>query len=158
MDKPNRLGAQKGFTLTEALVVLVVIAVLAMAVIAAINPLEQLRRAKDAAREQSAETLLSAIERYQGVEGENPEILSSASSLVCEDIVGAGPVYDISSLQNEVSSWFSRTITEPEGQLYVGLDEKRVRVCYQAESIVNVSKVGRGGCSVSYLAYLCLPR
>lgn len=150
---------QKGFTLVEMLVVLFLIVLIAIIIIAVINPVEQLRRAKDTAREQNAETLLAAINRYQVTQGESPEIKDSRDSISCGEIVQVAPVYDIKSLETEVSSWFSKEITQPGSELYAGFNgEGRVKVCYQVEAIANKSKVAEGGCTVSPFSYLCLPR
>ncbi len=153
------MKAQKGFTLVEILVVIVLLAIIAVAVIATINPLEQLRRAKDSAREQNAETLLSAINRYQAVREENPEILDSTDSISCEEIVQEAPVYDAGSLESELSSWFLKHITQTDSEVYVGFsDSGKVKVCYQVESSANKAKISDGGCSVSPFFYVCLPR
>lgn len=153
------MNIQKGFTLVEVLVVIFLIALIAIIVIAVINPVEQLKRAKDAAREQNAETLLSAIYRYQVTREENPEILASADSISCEEIVQTAPIYDIKSLEAELSSWFSKEIIQSGSELYVGFDNQgRTKVCYRAEAISNKSKVAEGGCTVPPFSYLCLPR
>ncbi len=149
----------KGFTLVEVLVVIVLLAILAVAVIATINPLEQLRRAKDSSREQNAETLLSAINRYQVTREDNPAIFDSADSVSCEEIVQSAPVYDAGSLESELSSWFLKHITETGSEMYVGLNsDGKVKVCYQIEATANKSKVADGGCSLLPFFYACLPR
>jgi prepilin-type N-terminal cleavage/methylation domain-containing protein len=150
---------QKGFTLVEILVVIILLAIIAVAVIATINPLEQLRRAKDSAREQNAETLLSAINRYQAIREESPEILDSTDSISCEEIVQGAPVYEADSLGSELSSWFLKHITQTDSEIYVGFSgEGEVKVCYQVESSVNKAKISDGGCNVSPFFYMCLPR
>ncbi|MBU0572609.1 prepilin-type N-terminal cleavage/methylation domain-containing protein [Patescibacteria group bacterium] len=150
---------QKGFTLVEILVVIVLLAIIAVIVIATINPLEQLRRAKDSAREQNAETLLSAINRYQVTREENPEVLDSTDSISCEEIAQGAPVYEADSLESELSSWFLKHITQTGSEIYVGFNEEgNVKICYQVESSVSKSKISDGGCSVSPFFYMCLPR
>jgi prepilin-type N-terminal cleavage/methylation domain-containing protein len=153
------MKTQKGFTLVEILVVIVLLAIIAVAVIAAINPLEQLRRAKDSAREQNAETLLSAINRYQVTREDNPEIFDSTDSISCEEIVQGAPVYEADSLESELSSWFLKHITQTDSEIYVGFSERgKVKVCYQVESSANKAKISDGGCTVSPFFYMCLPR
>src|SRR3989337_3470454 len=116
---------QKGFTLVEILITLVLLAIIAMVALTAINPLEQVRRAKDSANMQNAKVFLNAISRYQATKEKDPEILASANSSDCQDIVSAGPVYDFVSLRDELSDWFGRIITEPGTELYTGFDGHR---------------------------------
>lgn len=156
-QKNLNLKKQKGFTLVELLVTLAVLAIIAVVLITAINPIEQLRRAKDASNTQNAENFLSAIGRYQASKEKNPTIEYSTASVNCEDIVAAGPVYDFASLEDEISEWFSQLITKPGSELYVGINEDGVKVCYKVSAFANVAKVPQKGCSVSSANYLCLP-
>lgn len=150
---------QKGFTLVEILIVIVLLAILSAVVIATVNPLEQLRRSRDSSREQNAETLLSAINRYQVTREDNPEILDSADSASGEEIVQVAPVYEADSLGSELSSWFLKHISQTDSEIYVGFGEDgNVKVCYRVEATVNKTKVSDGGCSVSPFFYMCLPR
>ncbi|MFZ5932472.1 MAG: type II secretion system protein [Patescibacteria group bacterium] len=148
---------QKGFTLVELLVTLAVLAILAVILIVAINPVEQLRRAKDAANKQNAENFLNAISRYQASKEKNPQIDYSTDSTDCRDIVQAGPVYDFTSLEDEISEWFSQLITKPSSELYVGINDAQVKVCYQVSAFTSVARVPQKGCSVLSISYLCLP-
>ena len=153
------MKTQKGFTLVEILIVIVLLAILSAVVIATVNPLEQLRRARDSSREQNAETLLSAINRYQVTRENNPEILDSADSASCEEIVQGAPVYEANSLGSELSSWFLKHITQTDSEIYVGFSEDgNVKVCYQVEATINKSKITEGGCNVPPFFYMCLPR
>ena len=118
-----------------------------------------MRRAKDSSREQNAETLLSAINRYQVTREDNPEILDSADSISCEEIVQRAPVYEAASLSSELSSWFLKHITQTDSEIYVGFSEEgNAKVCYQVEATVNKAKISDGGCGVSPFFYMCLPR
>lgn len=149
---------QKGFTLVEVLIVLVLLAVLAVVTLVALNPLEQVRRAKDAANRENATALLNAIGRYQATTEKNPQILASANSTNCNDIVGAGPVSDLTSLGNELLDWFSQEITKADSLLYVGFEkEGRTRVCYKVTAISSITKVAQSGCGILPNSYLCLP-
>jgi len=147
-----------GFTLIEILVVLVLLAVLAVITIVAINPLEQLKRARDTASSENASALLRATGRYQATNEKNPQIVVSASSTDCNDIIETGPVYDISPLGNEVPEWFSKQITQEGSQLYVGISKDgRTKVCFKVEAVVNITKAQSQGCSVIPYYYLCVP-
>lgn len=150
---------KEGFTLTELLIVLALMAVIALVMIAAINPIEQVRKAKDAGRKIYAGELLKAIERYQATRKENPNLEPSTASLSCEEIVGGGPVLDISGLDGEVSSWFPGLITKEDSRLYVGLLPSfgLAKICHQVESAVNIAKAIQEGCFVSSKFYLCVP-
>lgn len=55
---------RKGFTLIELLIVITIMGILAVAVLSAINPIEQMKKARDAARKSDAAELLNAYERY----------------------------------------------------------------------------------------------
>lgn|GEM_PF-6062339 len=152
----NKLN--KGFTLLEVLLVLIILAIVAGLVISIINPLEQLNRAKDRRNSVNATTLLEAVERFQAVKKSSPEILNSANSLLCTEIIDADSVYDFTDLRSEVSDWFSRAITEEGSGLFIGINNKDgVKVCYQVKSVVNVRKANDLGCQVNSSHYLCLP-
>jgi prepilin-type N-terminal cleavage/methylation domain-containing protein len=152
------LKTNKGFTLIELLVTLAVLSFIAVITIVAINPIEQVRRAKDAANRQNAESFLSAISRYQATKEKNPEIEYSTTSVDWSDIIEAGPVYNFTSLQNEISEWFSQLITRTGSELYLGMNaEGRTKVCYKVNAFTSVAKVPRNGCSISASSYLCLP-
>lgn len=149
---------EKGFTLIELLITLVLLAILASIALAALNPLEQTRRAKDSANMQNATNFLNAISRYQALEDKDPEILASAGSIDCQDIVTAGPVYDFTTLRNELSDWFAGLITTPGSELYVGLGGSGYsRVCFRVRASANTRKVPQAGCTILPYAYLCLP-
>jgi type II secretory pathway pseudopilin PulG len=149
---------KKGFTLVEPLIVIAILIVVVLIVIAAINPIEQLNKAKDRASQANAENLLSAIYRFQASnEGDNPDIQIFTNSYVCEDIIDAGPVTNVSALKNELSSWFPKEIIDQGSELYAGQVGGRVRACYQVRSVQSISKVGEEGCNSGYLYYLCLP-
>ncbi|MFZ5365768.1 MAG: type II secretion system protein [Patescibacteria group bacterium] len=149
----------KGFTLTELLIVLALIAVLAVVTIAAINPIEQVRKAKDTGRQIYAGELLKAIERYQVTRKENPVLSPITPSITCEEIVNGGAVSDISGLDGEVSSWFPGLITKEDSRLYVGLLQASglAKICYQVESAGNIAKAIQTSCFVSSKFYLCVP-
>ncbi len=55
---------KKGFTLIELLVVITLIGILAVAVLSAINPIEQINKARDAAKRSDASQLISGLDRY----------------------------------------------------------------------------------------------
>jgi prepilin-type N-terminal cleavage/methylation domain-containing protein len=148
---------QKGFTLIEMVLVVVIVAILILIVIAAINPIEQLHKVEDSAKETNAKELLNAIERYQA-NGENPQIINSANSYVCEDIISAGPVVDTNSLEDELSDWFPRQIVERGQELYAGFITGRVKICYRVKAIRNIEISSTDGCNVGYLYFLCLPK
>lgn len=149
---------QKGFTLVEILITLALLAIIAVVTLIAINPLEQLRRAKDSANLQNATSFLNAISRYQATKEKDPEILASANSSDCQDIVSAGPVYDFTSLRDELSDWFGRVITEPGTELYTGFDGNgSTRVCFRVSSVANIAKVPQFGCTILPYSYRCLP-
>jgi len=61
-----------GFTMIELLIVIAVLGVLAVAVLSAINPIEQINRGRDTGSRSDAEQLLSAIDRYNAVQGKFP--------------------------------------------------------------------------------------
>jgi type II secretory pathway pseudopilin PulG len=150
---------QKGFALIEILAAITLFIIIAVVIFAIINPFEQVRRAKDSAREQSAGIFLDAINRYQVVREGNPKILDSTNSVSCEEIVQGAPVFRADSLGSELSSWFLKHITQTDSEIYVGFSEGgKVKVCYQVESSVNKTKISNGGCSVSPFFYMCLPR
>lgn len=150
---------QKGFALIEILAAITLFIIIAVVIFAIINPFEQVRRAKDSAREQSAGIFLDAINRYQVVREGNPKILDSTNSVSCEEIVQGAPVFRADSLGSELSSWFLKHITQTDSEIYVGFSEGgKVKVCYQVESSVNKAKISNGGCSVSPFFYMCLPR
>lgn len=54
----------KGFTLIELLVVITLIGVLAVAVLSALNPIEQINKARDAAKRADSSQLLASLDRY----------------------------------------------------------------------------------------------
>jgi len=148
----------KGFTLIELLVVILVLIIVMGFVIAVINPLEQLNRARDRASNVNAGSLLSAVERYQAShEGETPEIKNSVKSTECQTIIEAGPVYNVGFLDLELSDWFVRQMLVGDMKLYLGITNKRTKVCYQVKSIRDISNASRDGCNVAYLYYLCVP-
>lgn len=149
----------KGFTLIELLVVIALLALLSIIVLAAINPVEQLKKAKDAGRKICAGELLRAIERYQVTRKENPVLSSTTPSITCEEIVDGEPVSDISGLNGEVSSWFPGRIVEEEYRLYVGLlpSSGLAKICFQVESVANITKAIQEGCFISSKFYLCVP-
>lgn len=150
---------QKGFTLIEILAVIVFFVIIVAVIMITINPFEQARHAKDSAREQNSETLLSAIYRYQVIREGNPKILDSTDSVSCEEIVQGSPVFEADSLGSELSSWFLKHITQTDSEIYVGFSKGgRVKVCYQVESSVNKARISNGGCNVPPFFYMCLPR
>lgn len=55
---------KKGFTLIELLVVITLIGVLAVAVLSALNPIEQINKARDAAKRADSSQVLAAMDRY----------------------------------------------------------------------------------------------
>lgn len=154
----NNTGQGSGFTLIEFLVVFALLAVLAIIVLAAINPIEQLKKAKDTSRKIYASELLRAIERYQVREWENPAISPIAPYLSCSEIVAADPLSDLKGLSSELSSWFADKVTEPENRLYVGLlpHSGLTKICYQVESVANITRAWQVGCSANSSFYLCL--
>lgn len=149
---------EKGFTLVELLIVLVILAVLFAIAIAALNPVEQVKRAMDAANSENAHALLRAIGRYQATSEKNPELLVAANSTNCSNIIETGPVYNISSLENEVPEWFSQQITQEGDQLYVGISKDgRTKVCFRVGAVINIAKSQKEGCSTPPYYYLCIP-
>lgn len=150
---------KKGFTLIELLIVIVIIVIVVLVVIAAINPIEQLHKAQDAANLANVENLRGAIERYHASnEGEHPNIQIFTNSLVCEDIIAAGPVTDIEVLKNELSEWFPKEIMDQGSELYAGYAFDSVKVCYRVKSSKNIVDSAENGCNVGYLYYLCMPK
>jgi prepilin-type N-terminal cleavage/methylation domain-containing protein len=148
-----------GFTLIELLIVLFILAIITLIVIAALNPIEQLNKARDGGSRSNAENLLSAIERYQTANSEHPAIFALASSTDCNEIIQAGPVYDLSALDNELSDWFPKQLTEKGSELYVGMNQSgRTKVCYRVFSLANIESSSDVGCSEGYLYYNCLPQ
>jgi len=149
---------QKGFTLVEILITLVLLAIIAVVALTAINPLEQVRRAKDSANMQNATSFLNAISRYQAVKEKDPQILASASSADCQDIISAGPVYDFTSLRDELSDWFGGVITESGAELYAGFDGNgSTKICFRVSSVANIAKTPQSGCTILPYSYRCLP-
>ena len=150
---------QKGFTLIEILAAITLFIIIAVVIFVTINPFEQVRHAKDSAREQSAGILLDAISRYQVTREGNPKIFDATDSISCEEIVQGAPVFRADSLGSELSSWFLKHITQTDSEMYVGFSEGgKVKVCYQVESSTNKAKISDGGCSASSFFYMCLPR
>ena len=142
----------------ELLVSLAIIVVIAIIIFVVINPVEQLKKARDRANASNATTLLTAINRYVVTSQTTPVILDHAVSNECSIIISAGPVYDFTSLRNEVSDWFGNVITEPRSELYTGFGGgNEVKVCYRVESFANVQKAVDEGCTVLGFSYLCLP-
>lgn len=54
----------RGFTLIELLVVITLIGVLAVAVLSALNPIEQINKARDAAKRADSSQVLAGLDRY----------------------------------------------------------------------------------------------
>ena len=146
-----------GFTLLEMILVVAIVAIIILIVIAALNPIEQLHKVEDSANERHAIELLNAIERFQTT-GENPQIVNSVNSYVCEDIVSAGPVIDTSSLESELSDWFPRQIMDSGSELYVGFITNKARVCYRVKAFRNIELTRYDGCQIGFLYFRCLPR
>lgn len=149
---------QKAFTLIELLVVIALLGILAAVVLLSINPIEQFNRTKDASNKVNATNFLNAINRYQVAMMKNPTIINYSDTTTCSEIITAGPVFDFTSLSDELVGWFSQRITEPGSELYLGMDDGgNAKVCYKVQSIINVSKVPRFGCTVQLDPYLCFP-
>ena len=150
---------KKGFTLVEMLIVIAIVAIVVLIVIATINPIEQLHKAQDSANLANAENLMGAIERYHASnEGEHPKIQIFTNSLLCEDIIDAGPVTDIEVLKYELSEWFPKEIMDQGSELYAGYAFNSVKVCSRVKSSRNIADSVEDGCNVGYLYYLCIPR
>ncbi len=64
MIKTYRGDGHSGFTLIELLIVIVILAILVVVLISTINPVEQIRKANDAAKKSDSSEVLSAMERY----------------------------------------------------------------------------------------------
>jgi len=159
MKEANGNEQEKGFTLIELLIVFALLAILAMVVLAAINPVEQLKKAKDTARKIYANELVRAIERYQAREGKNPDLDPILASITCSEIIEEEPVVELGELQSELSSWFPGRINEPDNRLYVGLLPRSglTKICYQVESMANMTKSLEKGCFANVCFYLCVP-
>ena len=150
---------KKGFTLVEILIVIAIITIVVLIVIATINPIEQLHKAQDSANLVNAESLMGAIERYHASsEGEQPNIQIFTNSLLCEDIIDAGPVTDIEAIKYELSEWFPKEIIDEGYELYAGYALNSVRVCYRVKSTKNIVDSAGYGCNVGYLYYICVPQ
>ena len=68
---------KKGFTLIELLVVITLIGVLAVAVLSALNPIEQINKARDAAKRADSSQLLASLDRYfASNEKEHPMVMT----------------------------------------------------------------------------------
>lgn len=150
---------KKGFTLVEILIVIAIITIVVLIVIATINPIEQLHKAQDSANLVNAENLMGAVERYHASsEGEQPNIQIFTNSLLCEDIIDAGPVTDIDAIKYELSEWFPKEIMDEGSELYAGYALNSVRVCYRVKSSKNIVDSAGYGCNVGYLYYICIPQ
>ena len=84
-------------------------------------------------------------------------LVDITNSIVCQDIIDAGPVTDIVALKNELSEWFPREIIDQGSELYAGYVFDSVKVCYRVKSSGNIAKSAENGCNVGYLYYLCIP-
>ena len=148
-----------GFTLVELLITIAIIAIVIVVVVATINPIEQLYKAQDSANFTNAESLVSAIDRYHTTsEGKHPNIQIFTNSILCEDIIDAGPVTNIKAIKYELSEWFPKEIMDQGSELYAGYAFSSVKVCYRVKSVQNITKSTESGCNVGYLYYLCLPQ
>jgi prepilin-type N-terminal cleavage/methylation domain-containing protein len=75
----QRFKSNYGFTMIELLIVMTILAILAVAVISVINPIELINRAKDNAKMQDAEQLISAVDRFYAANGYYPWMAESSS-------------------------------------------------------------------------------
>ena len=67
------MGANRGFTLLELIIVIAILAILAVIITLALNPAELLARSRDAQRLSDSRTLSTALQLYTA-EGSNPDL------------------------------------------------------------------------------------
>jgi len=91
-----RKSLSRGFTMIELLIVIAVLGILAVAVLATVNPIEQINRGRDTGSRGDGEQLLSAIDRYNAVQGLWPWQIDSDSP----DAVAWGAVEDVQDPNN----------------------------------------------------------
>ncbi|HUW21740.1 MAG TPA: type II secretion system protein [Candidatus Bathyarchaeia archaeon] len=169
-----------GFTLIEMLIVIAVIGILAVAVLSAINPIEQMRKARDTRRRSNAAELLNALERYYATNEDYGTAYIVGDGADCataiaegNQVSGADDLVDLIS-SNELKSEFEDRIDTAGDELYSAIDEvggtDLVTVCYQIESMANITKYGEGpapNCCIeggaacagdgTAVTYVCLP-
>ena len=97
---------RKGFTLIELLIVVAVLSILAVAVLSAINPVEQLRKARDAARKSDSAELLNAYERYFTTFGCWP--WERPSGVPCDTSLGMATVAPSSAVGGDLTELTAR--------------------------------------------------
>lgn len=173
---------QRGFTLIELLIVIAVLSILAVAVLSAINPVEQFRKARDAARKSDAAELLNAFERYYTTSGCWPwENLAGSCSGTATNMTTANPAFTPGTgnsyeliAREEVKSQFTtrRSITLNE-MFVTEAATGQVSVCFSPESqsarrgglgsVMNQTNVATATCGTSYTVNdltcnVCLPQ
>jgi prepilin-type N-terminal cleavage/methylation domain-containing protein len=148
--KSGRVRGCQGFTLIELLVVITIIAIAIVVLLSAINPMEQIGKARDAARLKDAADLLGAYGRYYGsfkcfpwdpgapdCTGESDSRLLTAT---VTDFYETGVDYELIT-QGKLKKQFANKRSIERGELLVSHDnDRRVSVCFEPES-----KKGRTG-------------
>jgi len=128
----------KGFTLIELLIVIVIIGILAVAVLAAIDPIEQIRRGRDTARQAAAKELLSALERYYGVQESYPwEPTSKPDGSGCCSNEKWTSTWNLDDLvtQKELKAGFENRSPIANEELFLSEDDEgNLHVCFLPES------------------------
>jgi prepilin-type N-terminal cleavage/methylation domain-containing protein len=141
---------EEGFSLIEMLVVIAIIAIAMVATLTAIDPLEQIRKARDAARIKEAGDLLKGYAKYfaaykcypwdtgaptcTGVD--NSRLLTAT----VPDFSVTGVDYDLIT-QGQLKESFANKRSIQRNEFLVSVnDERRVAVCYEPES-----RKSRGG-------------
>lgn len=141
---------KNGFSLIELLVVIAILSITIVAVLTAIDPLEQIRKARDAAKVKEAADLLKGYGRYfatykcypwdtgapdcTGVD--NSRLLTAT----IPDFSVSGADYELVRRGQLKESFIGKRSIE-NGEFLVSVDdERRASVCYEPES-----KRSRGG-------------